>query len=141
MLGARTTGFNFLSFRFKIETEVGADYIPTNHSLIPPIGHATYFGDYLAIQLALAAYLVVTERRRSRLLYIFCSLLLFAGVWISATRTSLLCLIVMLFSILITFRKSLSFLKTGSVVVLSSIVVFVISHLGHWNLRMQQGMW
>ena len=66
------------------------------HSLIIiPIGHSSYYGDFMALHAPLA-FLLVWQHRRSRFLSLFslCLLLILWGVWNANARSSLVGLLV-----------------------------------------------
>ncbi|MBI2082724.1 MAG: O-antigen ligase family protein [Deltaproteobacteria bacterium] len=58
--------------------------------IYPPIGHMTYYGDFIGLHLPFALYLIwVSGKWRERLLWLSALALLVAGLWISGTRASL----------------------------------------------------
>lgn len=62
-----------------------------SYFLIPPVGHVSYFGDFMALHLPLTFYLLASSRSfRWKILWGFCGLWIAMGLWISATRASML---------------------------------------------------
>lgn len=58
-----------------------------------PVGHISYYGDFVALQIPMVVYLIIIVRRWWwRVLLAPLLLLLFAGLWISGARASILAL-------------------------------------------------
>ncbi|MEO8943985.1 MAG: O-antigen ligase family protein [Ginsengibacter sp.] len=79
-------------FEFSYTTIVSSFFINQNFS--EPIGlHATYFSMYIVLSISVFIYIIIRERNYKNIKYFFCIAILIAGLVQLASRSVLICLI------------------------------------------------
>jgi O-antigen ligase len=116
-----------------------------NHNFSKPVGiHATYLSLYIAVSIiALLTFLFTNDiKRRTRILYASCIIILSAGLLQLASRSVLIAFLVVVNCILPWFLHSriqrIRFLSASMFV--SAIVLFCIIKTDSLNLRLVQGL-